>query len=70
MGIKDLIGGIFSKKKEKSEEKKEVSKETPEIKSSNICALCQKPGADKKWAGQYWHKKCLRMARKTAQRMV
>lgn len=67
MGLKDFIRGVFAKK-EKKEEKE--SKESLEVKSTHICALCQKPGADKKWAGQYWHKKCLRMARKAAQRMV
>jgi hypothetical protein len=33
------------------------------------CPLCGKPGADKKFGGQYFHKKCLRKARKMAKSM-
>ena len=34
------------------------------------CSVCGKPGADKSWAGQRFHKKCLRKARKMAKGMV
>ncbi|MCK4327273.1 MAG: hypothetical protein KAW41_02225 [Candidatus Diapherotrites archaeon] len=34
------------------------------------CSVCGQPGADKKWAGQYFHKKCLRKARKMAKAML
>jgi hypothetical protein len=34
------------------------------------CAVCNLPGTDKKWAGQYWHKKCLRKARGAAKGML
>jgi len=34
------------------------------------CALCGGKGCEKKWAGQYWHKKCMRTMRKTAKGMV
>ncbi|MCD4740503.1 hypothetical protein K8R43_04925 [archaeon] len=33
------------------------------------CAACGQPGADKKYGGQYWHKKCLRKAKKQAKSM-
>ena len=60
------------KKKEKTEEKNK----TPEIDltlckyPNETCALCNKPGCDKKWGGQYWHKKCLRSAKGMAKGMV
>lgn len=34
------------------------------------CALCNGPNAEEKWAGQFWHKKCRRMARKMGKKMV
>ena len=34
------------------------------------CALCGQPNCEKKWAGQYWHKKCMRQMRKTAKGMI
>ncbi len=34
------------------------------------CALCNTPGVEKKWAGRYWHKKCLRRSKKVAKGMV
>ena len=60
MGILDKILG-----KPKIEEP-----EQPEPASDHICSLCNQPGADKKWAGTYWHKSCLRKARKMAKGMV
>jgi hypothetical protein len=38
--------------------------------SNEKCALCQQPGTEEKWAGQFWHKKCLRKARKIAKSVV
>ena len=72
MGIKDLFKK--NKKKENKEDKKE--NQTPEIDLSKskypdkTCALCNKQGCDKKWGGQYWHKKCLRSAKGMAKGMV
>jgi len=34
------------------------------------CSLCGDPNTEKKWMGQYWHKKCLRQMKKTAKGMV
>ena len=34
------------------------------------CALCGNIGTDKKWMGQFWHKKCVRVARKQARSFV
>jgi len=70
MGLKNLFG--FGKKKE---EEKPTNKNT-EIDLVNskykndVCALCSKPGCDKKWGGQYWHKKCLRSAKGMAKGMI
>ncbi|MBI5553976.1 MAG: hypothetical protein HY917_04525 [Candidatus Diapherotrites archaeon] len=55
MGLLDF----FSKKKN---EEALISAET--------CALCGQPGADKEFAGQLWHKKCMRSARKAAKGMI
>lgn len=37
--------------------------------SQESCALCSKKGAEKKWAGQFWHKKCYRKMRGMAKGM-
>jgi hypothetical protein len=67
MGLKELFG--FGKKKE--ELKEEIEEEEEESKHSDKeCDLCGEPGADKKWAGQYWHKKCMRQAKKAAKKMI
>ena len=71
MGLTDM----FKKKEEEEEEKKEGIKQEknkeslPEGKYSQPCALCGGEGTDKKWAGQYWHKKCLRKSRNMARGM-
>lgn len=61
MGIMDLLG----KKKEESKETK-----TADGKFSNPCAACGGAGTEKKWMGQYWHKKCMRASKKMARKMV
>ena len=33
------------------------------------CAACGQPGSDKKYGGQWWHKKCLRKLKKQAKGM-
>lgn len=33
------------------------------------CAACGEPGADRKYGGQMWHKKCLRKVKKQARKM-
>ena len=50
--------------------KKEEEKVEEPQPSGPQCSFCGEAGADKKWAGQYFHKKCLRKARKMAKGMV
>ena len=64
MGLKEMLG---LKKKE------EQTKETGiplTGKYAEPCALCQKTGTEKKWMGQYWHKKCLRKSKKMVKGMI
>jgi len=75
LGLKDSIKGIFSKKsgsEAKQEERKLAEKQA--LKKAKYpyesCALCGQPACDVKWAGQYWHKKCLRSVRKAASSML
>ncbi|MEK6941585.1 MAG: hypothetical protein AABW85_01900 [archaeon] len=42
----------------------------PPKKHAETCALCGKGETDKKWAGQFWHKKCLRTVKKGAGKML
>lgn len=76
LGIKDVFRKVFPKKEEKEvkKAKKKSGAEKREVKAAKYaeqtCALCGQPGCDKKWAGQYWHKKCLRNMRKTARGMI
>ena len=51
-------------KKEEPEEEPQ-----PEGKFTEECALCGGTGTEKKWAGQFWHKKCHRQAKKFAKGM-
>ncbi|MEM0360436.1 MAG: hypothetical protein QXK06_03840 [Candidatus Diapherotrites archaeon] len=51
-------------------EKEDTSKAKKAKYPFETCALCNQPGCEKKWAGQYWHKKCMRQMRKTAKGMV
>ncbi|MBN1159800.1 MAG: hypothetical protein JXA43_01005 [Candidatus Diapherotrites archaeon] len=64
---------IFKKKPEAKEEKKEESKAVvpaPKPQVDNPCSYCGNGGANKKWAGQYWHKQCIRQAKKEAKGMI
>ncbi|HZX34623.1 MAG TPA: hypothetical protein VFF09_04545 [archaeon] len=54
--------------KAKPENKK--PKPAPEGRYDETCSLCGAGGTDKKWAGQYWHVKCIRMAKKQARKMI
>lgn len=58
----------FLKKKD-TEEKEEEQTQLTEADGPE-CSLCNQPGADKKYGGMYWHKKCLRKSRKMAKGMV
>ena len=66
---------IFKKKPEKKEEKKVVTPPAPTQRPAQealekMCSYCGNGGADKKWAGQYWHKQCIRQAKKEAKGMI
>ncbi len=62
MGLTDMF-----KKKEEEEKKEEQIQ--PEGRFNQACALCGGTGTEKKWAGQYWHKRCVRRARRGAKGM-
>ena len=63
--------GFFDSLKGKKEElkKKKKEEEEPEGKYNNPCSLCGGVGTEKKWMGQYWHKKCLRNLKKSSRKM-
>ena len=63
------VKDFFKKLMPKVGTEKPSETEAPKV-SPNTCALCQKEGADKKWMGQYWHKQCLRSAKKMAKKMI
>ena len=66
MGFLDKLKG----KKEQAEGKEqEESEEEPKY-ENQACALCGGTGTEKKWAGQYWHKKCYRKMRKAGKGMI
>ncbi|MBN1941638.1 MAG: hypothetical protein JW772_05690 [Candidatus Diapherotrites archaeon] len=58
----------FKKKKEGQKKAEEAAK--PQGKYDQPCALCGESGTEKKWMGQYWHKKCMRAAKKGAKKMI
>ena len=61
-----LLDKVFRK------EKKPRGETPPEPASADgpECSVCGQPGAEKKFTGQYFHKKCLRKTRKMAKGMV
>ncbi|NMA44492.1 MAG: hypothetical protein GX950_01620 [Candidatus Diapherotrites archaeon] len=69
---------FFGKKEEKKEtaETKTNKNEEENNADTNIgkynepCGLCSKAPTDKKWGGQYFHKKCLRKMKKMAKGMI
>jgi hypothetical protein len=67
MSITEKIKSFITGEKPEKEEKQEFE-ETKHL--SQECALCGKPGAEKKWAGKYWHKKCFRSLRGKAKGMI
>ncbi|MFH1256874.1 MAG: hypothetical protein V1494_06320 [Candidatus Diapherotrites archaeon] len=59
--------------KESKEAKKEAAKEDAASDAKyegKECSMCGGMGAEKKWMGQYWHKKCLRSMKKGARKMI
>ncbi len=67
MGILDRL---FGKKEEKETESKEEDSDSEQGKYSEECSLCGATGTEKKWMGKYWHKKCIRVAKKGARKMI
>jgi hypothetical protein len=49
---------------------KEVVLPGAEGKYSEACSVCGKTPCDKKWGGQYFHKKCFRKLRKMGKGMI
>ena len=75
MGFLDFLGKkdaskVEEKESEKEPDSKDSKKVEPVGKYNEACSLCGKGGTDVKWAGQFWHKKCYRGAKKMAKRMV
>ncbi len=56
--------GLFEKKEEK-----EIDQEI-QGKYEEQCSLCGKAPTDKKWGGQYFHKKCMRKMKKMSKGMI
>jgi len=65
-----FLDSLKAKKQELEEKKKQEVEEQPEGKYSEACSLCGGSGTEKKWMGQYWHKKCLRNLRKGSRKMI
>jgi len=57
--------GLFGKKEEKEDESFEG-----QGKYAESCSLCNKAPTDKKWGGQYFHKRCFRKMKKGASKML
>ena len=57
---------LFGKKEGNDDEENEAS----QGKYNEPCGLCGKTPTDKKWAGQYFHKKCFRKMKKGAKGMI
>jgi hypothetical protein len=55
--------GLFGKKEEVEEE--QIVGKYPDA-----CSLCGKGPTDKKWGGQYFHKKCYRKLKKMGKGMI
>lgn len=77
MGLLDFLKKKPEEKKAQTQSANPSSKhfqkdeeDSDEEMSREICALCNAAGADKKWAGQWWHKKCIRLARRGAKGMI
>ena len=69
-----LIGKKEPEQKIVQQEKVENETEETDSDSANLypeaCALCGQPGTEKKWMGQFWHKKCMRTAKKQSKKMI
>ncbi len=76
MGLLDKLkgkkdGASESREIEEDEENQDVREDSNEAKyAESTCALCGGTECDKKWAGQFWHKKCYRKMRKAGKGML
>ncbi len=70
MVFMSIFDRLKAKKEEAEAQKKAEEEAEPEGKYNEACALCGNPGTEKKWMGQYWHKKCARLARKAGRKML
>ena len=72
MGLFDALRGKNGEEKPgaSGQKKKEEPAAAPVGKYQEACALCGNPGTEKKWMGQYWHKKCVRLAKRGARKMI
>ena len=66
MGLGGKIKGFVTGESEGKTEQSFADTKYP----YEACALCGGKGCEKKWAGQYWHKKCMLTRRKSAKGMV
>ncbi len=57
---------LFGKKNDKSEGVGEIC----QGKYDEQCSVCGKAPCDKKWGGQYFHKKCFRKLKKMGKGML
>ena len=67
MGFKDVLKRAANI--DDGDRKKSDEREGKEGKFNEPCALCGKAGTEKKWMGQYWHKACVRKARRMTRNM-
>ena len=64
---------FLKKKKDLDSDSKSTDSDDESVsegKYAEPCALCGKAVTDKKWMGQFWHKKCLRQTKKMSKKMV
>jgi hypothetical protein len=67
--------GLFNKK-ESSEDEENTQKKPDSAygmaqgKYNEQCSVCGKSPCDKKWGGQYFHKKCFRKMKKMSKGML
>jgi len=67
-----LLDGLMGKKKDPEQEPQiaEVQEQPVGKYADQECSFCGKLAPDKKWMGQYFHKKCLRSLKKGAKKML
>ncbi|MEM4262002.1 MAG: hypothetical protein QXI10_03490 [Candidatus Diapherotrites archaeon] len=62
--------GVFDKLFGRKDAEKVSNDSNALGKYNEPCSLCGALGAEKKWAGKYWHVKCLRKGKKVAKGML